>query len=101
MAKKNMIEREKRRRELAKKYAVKRQALKAKISDPNVGYEEKSAAIDALASLPRDSSPCRQRNRCSVTGRPRGVYRKFRLARTKLRETAMRGEIPGLKLASW
>ncbi|TAM11959.1 MAG: 30S ribosomal protein S14 [Nevskiaceae bacterium] len=101
MAKQSMIEREKRRAGLAKKYAAKRKALKAKISDQNIGYEEKSAAIVALASLPRDSSPSRQRNRCSITGRPRGVYRKFKLARTKLRETAMRGEIPGLKLASW
>lgn len=101
MAKLSMIEREKKRAALAKKYAARRKELKAKVSDANVGYEEKTAAIIALAKLPRDSSPCRQRNRCSITGRPRGVYRKFKLARTKLREAAMRGEVPGLKLASW
>lgn len=101
MAKTSMIEREKHRSELVKKYAAKRKTLKATIVDPNVGFEEKAAAIDALSRLPRDSSPSRKRNRCQLTGRPRGVYRKFKLARTKLREAAMRGEVPGLKKASW
>ncbi|HEU0197232.1 MAG TPA: 30S ribosomal protein S14 [Nevskiaceae bacterium] len=101
MAKTSIIEREKRRVALAKKYADRRKALKAKIVDAGVGYDDKVAAIVALAKLPRDSSPSRQRTRCAVTGRPRGVYRKFGLARTKLREAAMRGEVPGLKLASW
>lgn len=101
MAKTCMIEREKKRAVLAKKYAAKRKELKATIADPDVGYEAKVAAVDALARLPRDSSPSRGRNRCQITGRPRGVYRKFGLARTKLREAAMRGELPGLKMASW
>jgi len=101
MAKTSMIERESKRAALAKKYAAKRKALKAVIADPSVSYEDKATAMTALAKLPRDSSPCRGRNRCQLTGRPRGVYRKFGLARTKLREAAMRGEVPGLKKASW
>lgn len=101
MAKTNMLEREKNRLELAKKFAKKRKALKATIVDPNSSYEEKLAAVEKLQKLPRDSSPIRQRNRCNVTGRSRGVYRKFGLSRTKLREAATRGEIPGLKKASW
>lgn len=101
MAKTSMIEREIKRAELVKKYTARRKALKAVISDPAVGYEEKTAAITALNKLPRDSSPSRRRSRCQITGRPRGVYRKFGLSRTKLREAAMRGEVPGLKKASW
>lgn len=101
MAKTSMIEREIKRAELVKKYTARRKALKAVISDPTVGYEEKTAAITALSRLPRDSSPSRRRSRCQITGRPRGVYRKFGLSRTKLREAAMRGEVPGLKKASW
>ncbi len=101
MAKTSMIQREHKRTALVKKYAARRKALKAVIVDPAVGYEEKTAAITALTKLPRDSSPSRGRNRCQITGRPRGVYRKFGLARTKLREAAMRGEVPGLKMASW
>lgn len=101
MAKTNMIERDKKRAALAKKYAKKRDALKTVVADPNASYEDKQAAAFALQKLPRDSSPCRGRNRCKVTGRSRGVYRKFGLARTKLREVAMRGEVPGLKMASW
>lgn len=101
MAKTSMLEREKNRLSLAKKFAKKRDALKATIVDPNVSFEDKMAAVDKLQKLPRDSSPSRQRNRCAVTGRPRGVYRKFGLARTKLREAASRGEVPGLKKASW
>lgn len=101
MAKTNMIEREKKRAALAKKYATKRAKLKALISDPKVAAEEREAAVARLAALPRDSSPSRGRSRCAITGRSRGVYRKFGLARTKLREATMRGEIPGLGKASW
>jgi small subunit ribosomal protein S14 len=96
-----MVEREKKRAALVKKYAKKRAALKAIIESPDSSYDERADAVNKLQKLPRDSSASRVRNRCKVTGRPRGVYRKFGLARTKLRETAMRGEIPGLKKASW
>lgn len=101
MAKTNMIEREKNRALLVKKFAKKRAALKATVIDPNASYDERAAAVEKLQKLPRDSSAIRQRNRCKVTGRSRGVYRKFGLARVKLREAATRGEIPGLKKASW
>jgi small subunit ribosomal protein S14 len=101
MAKTNMIEREKKRAALAKKHAAKRAKLKALIKDPKVAPEEREAAVARLAALPRDSSPIRGRGRCAITGRPRGVYRKFGLARTKLREATVRGEIPGLGKASW
>jgi len=101
MAKTNMIERDKKRAALVKKYAKKRAALKAIVVDQNASYDERIAAANALQKLPRDSSPSRQRNRCELTGRPRGVYRKFGLSRVKLRESAMRGEVPGLKKASW
>ena len=101
MAKTNMIEREKKRAALAAKHASKRAALKAKISSVTVSEEEKAAAVVALQKLPRDSSKSRQRSRCQLTGRSRGVYKKFGLARHKLREAANRGEVPGLKKASW
>jgi len=101
MAKVSMINREKRRLKLVKKYVGKRAELKAVISDPEVGFEEKQQAIFALQKLPRDSSPVRQRNRCEITGRPRGFYRKFGLSRNKLREATMRGDVPGLRKASW
>ena len=101
MAKTNMLEREKRRQALAKKYAVKRATLRELIRDPKTAHEDRVAAQESLQKLPRDSNPNRQRNRCAITGRPRGVYRKFGLTRTKLRETANRGEIPGLSKASW
>ncbi len=101
MAKKSMIQRELKRANLASRYAEKRKALKAVISNPESSYEDKMAAVDKLASLPRDSSPVRGQNRCRVTGRPHGVYRKFGLCRNKLREAAMRGDVPGLVLASW
>lgn len=101
MAKISMIERDRRRAEAAKKYAAKRAALKAKVQDPNAGSEERFEAHQTLQKLPRDSSPVRQRNRCRLTGRPHGYYRKFGLARNKLREAAMRGDIPGLVKASW
>jgi small subunit ribosomal protein S14 len=101
MAKTNMLEREKRREALAKKHAQKRAKLKELIRDPRSSPEQRVAAQETLQKLPRDSNPNRQRNRCSVTGRSRGVYRKFGLARTKLREAANRGELPGLTKASW
>ena len=101
MAKTNMVEREKRRAKIAKKYAAKRAQLKELIRNPKTSPEERAAAQVKLQKLPRDANPIRLRNRCQITGRPRGVYRKFGLARTKIREVAMRGEIPGLTKASW
>lgn len=101
MAKTSMIQRELKRAKLVAKYADKRAALKATIRDVNSTDEQRAAAQAKLNALPRDSSPSRQRNRCSVTGRPHGVYRKFGLGRNKLRESAMKGEIPGLTKASW
>jgi small subunit ribosomal protein S14 len=101
MAKTNMIEREKRRIQIAKKYAPKRAQLKEIIRSPKSSPEQRLAAQTALQTQPRDASVSRQRNRCQITGRSRGVYRKFGLARTKIREVAMRGEIPGLGKASW
>lgn len=101
MAKDSMIEREKRRAKLVEKYREKREKLKAIISSPKSTDEEVFEAGIALQKLPRDSSPVRKRNRCSLTGRPRGYYRKFGLGRNKLREAAMRGDVPGLKKASW
>jgi len=101
MAKKSMVAREVRRLGLAERHAAKRIALKAVIADPNAGIEERYEAQQKLQALPRDSSPSRQRNRCQITGRPRGYYRKFGLGRNKLREAAMKGMIPGLSKASW
>ena len=101
MAKRNMINREHKRIALVAKYAKRRAALKATISSVNSTPEEKFAAVEALQKLPRDSSKSRVRNRCKITGRSRGVYKKFGLARHKLREAAMRGEVPGLTKASW
>jgi small subunit ribosomal protein S14 len=101
MAKVSMINREKRRAKLVRKYASKRAELKAIIADPEVGFDERQEAMFALQKLPRDSSPVRQRNRCAVSGRPRGFYRRFGLSRNKLREAAMRGDVPGLRKASW
>jgi len=101
MAKVSMINREKKRAKLVKKYAKKRAELKAVIVDPEVGFEERQEAMFALQKLPRDSSPVRQRNRCTISGRPRGFYRRFGLGRNKLRDVAMRGDVPGLRKASW
>ena len=101
MAKKSMIMRELKREKLVKRYAAKRTELKRIIRNVNSSDEERTAAVAKLSALPRDSSPSRQRNRCSITGRPHGVYRKFGLARNKLREAAMNGEIPGLTKSSW
>ena len=101
MAKTSMIQREAKRTKLVAKYAEKRAALKAIISDVNASDDEKWDATLKLQALPRDSSSSRQRNRCQITGRPHGVYRRFGLSRIKLREAAMRGDVPGLKKASW
>lgn len=101
MAKQSMIAREKKRAATVKKYASKRTELKATIRDPNASDEDKWSAQIKLQKLPRDASPSRKRNRCQVTGRPHGVYRKFGLCRNKLREAAMRGDVPGLVKASW
>lgn len=101
MAKTNMVEREKRRAKIARKYAVKRAQLKEIIRAPKSTPEQRLAAQAALSAQPRDASASRQRKRCAITGRSRGVYRKFGLSRVKIREVAMRGEIPGLGKASW
>lgn len=101
MAKRSMIEREKKRARIVKKYAAKRAAFKAVIRDPNASDEEKWDAQVALQKLPRNASPARQQRRCQVTGRPHGVYRKFGLCRNKLREAAMKGYVPGLVKGSW
>ncbi len=99
MAKLSMINREAKRARLVKKYAAKRAELKEAIRKGD--DEARWNAVKALQALPRDASPSRQRNRCRLTGRPHGFYRKFGLARNKLREAAMRGDIPGLRKASW
>jgi len=101
MAKTSMIEREKRRARVVKKYAAKRARIKETIRDPRASQEERMAAIEALQKLPRDSSPVRKRSRCAITGRTRGNYSKFGLGRVKLREATMRGDVPGLRKASW
>jgi small subunit ribosomal protein S14 len=101
MAKISMVERERKRMKMVAKYANKRAELKAKIKDLSLAPEERMAAQEKLQKLPRDASPTRVQRRCRVTGRPHAVYRKFGLCRNKLRETAMRGEVPGLRKASW
>jgi len=101
MAKVSMVNREKKRAKLVAKYAAKRAELKATVSNPDASFEERQDAMFRLQKLPRDSSPVRQRNRCAISGRPRGFYRKFGLGRNKLREAAMRGDVPGLRKASW
>ena len=101
MAKVSMINREKRRAKLAAKYAKKRAELKAIINSTEASDDEKWEAQVKLQKLPRNASPVRQQRRCQVTGRPHAVYRKFGLCRNKLREAAMRGDVPGLAKASW
>jgi len=101
MAKQSMIQRDLKRTKIVEKYAVKRAAIKAIIENPKTSFEEMMEDQLKLQKLPRNSSPSRQRNRCQLTGRPRGYYRKFGLSKTQLREAAMRGDIPGLKKASW
>lgn len=101
MAKKSMIAREDKRKKLVQKYDVKRKSLKEIIRDPNSTFDAKEAAHLQLQKLPRDSSVTRVRNRCNITGRPHGYYRKFGLSRNKLREATMRGDVPGVVKASW
>ena len=101
MAKTSMIEREKRREKLVKQHAVKRAKLKETIRSPKSTDAEREEAVRKLQSMPRDASASRVRKRCAITGRSRGVYRKFGLGRTKLREATMRGDVPGLRKASW
>ncbi len=101
MAKTSMVNREIKREKLVKKFAAKRAELKKIINSVTAAYEDKLEAVAKLNKLPRDSSASRQRNRCVLSGRPRGVYRKFGLGRNKLREATMRGDVPGLRKASW
>jgi len=101
MAKLSVKLREQKRRQTVAKFKVRRQALLDLIRDPKAQDEDREAAREKLQKLPRDASPTRLRNRCALTGRPRGVYRKFGLGRNKLRDLAMRGEVPGVIKASW
>ncbi|NIP73805.1 MAG: 30S ribosomal protein S14 [Gammaproteobacteria bacterium] len=101
MAKTCMIERDKKRERTVKKFAAKRAELKAIINSPSASEEQRTEAMRRLHALPRDASPTRLRNRCRLTGRPHGYYRKFGLGRNKLREATMRGDVPGLRKASW
>jgi small subunit ribosomal protein S14 len=101
MAKISLVNREEKRRDTVKKYAAKRTELLEVIRNGKASEEDKAAAREKLQALPRNASPTRLRNRCALTGRPRGFFRKFGLARNKVREIAMRGEIPGLTKASW
>jgi small subunit ribosomal protein S14 len=101
MAKTSMINRDLKRTKMTKKFATRRAELKKIINSVNVSYEEKQVAVVKLNKMPRDASPSRIRNRCAITGRPRGTYQKFGLGRNKLREATMRGDVPGLRKASW
>ncbi len=101
MAKLALINRDAKRRAMVKKYAKKREALEAIMNNPKVSDEDRFAARQKIQQLPRNANPTRVRNRCALTGRPRGYFRKFGLGRNKLREFAMRGEIPGIVKASW
>lgn len=101
MAKTNMIQRDLKRAKLVKKYAAKRAELKRRAIDPKLSLDDRLEAQKQLQKQPRDASPSRQRNRCALSGRARGVYRKFGLGRNKLREATMRGDVPGLRKASW
>jgi len=101
MAKTCMVNRDVKRKKLAKRHASKRADLKKTLNSQTASYEDKMEASAKLQKLPRDSSVSRQRNRCVLTGRSRGVYRKFGLGRNKLREATMRGDVPGLRKASW
>lgn len=101
MAKNSMIEREYKRMKTVKKYAAKRAQLKGRIKDLDLSASERTEAQKQLQKLPRDANPVRLQRRCRLTGRPHAVYRKFGLCRNKLREVAMRGEVPGLHKASW
>ncbi len=101
MAKKSMVNRELKRERMVAKYAAKRQKLKDIISDSNTSDEQRMEAMLELQALPRNASPVRLRNRCGLTGRPHGYFRKFGLSRNKLRERVMQGDVPGVRKASW
>ena len=101
MAKKSMLAREKKRAATVKRFSAKRAEYRRVIRDPKSLDDEREAAQLKLQALPRDASPVRIRNRCAISGRPKGFYRKFGLARNMLREATMRGEMPGLRKASW
>ncbi len=101
MARQSVINREKKRRDTVRKFAAKRAELMTTLKSSSASDEDKAAAREKLQKLPRNASPVRLRNRCALTGRPRGVFRKFGLGRGKLREIALRGEIPGVIKASW
>lgn len=101
MAKQSMIEREKKRAKIVAKFSSKRDDLKKASVNMSLSYEERMEAMSKLAKLPRNASPVRQQNRCRLTGRPHGVYKKFGLSRNMLRELAMQGDVPGLRKASW
>jgi small subunit ribosomal protein S14 len=101
MAKKSMVERQTRREKIVKRFAAKREKYRSIIQSPTASDDDKRAAQVRLQGLPRDASPVRLRNRCAITGRPTGFYRKFGLGRNKLREATMRGDLPGLSKASW
>lgn len=101
MAKLALINRQKKRETLVAKFAAKREKLQAIVNDQSLTEEERFEARLKIQALPRNANPTRLRNRCAITGRPRGVFRKFGLGRSKLREIAMRGEIPGVVKASW
>ena len=101
MAKLSMINREHKRAQTVLKFASRRSGLKKIIKDMSLSEEDREAARIKLNKMPRDASPSRMRNRCAITGRPHGFYRKFGLGRNKLREAAMRGDVPGLVKASW
>ena len=101
MAKKSSIAKNLSRQKIVSKYATKRKELKAIIKDPKTSLDEKKIAFMSLEKMPRDANPIRIRNRCNLTGRPRGYYRKFGLSRISLREMANNGKIPGITKASW
>ena len=101
MARRSLIEREKRRTELTERYAERRAVLRSTISAPDTDPDLRAAAVRTLSSLPRDSSPSRRRNRDQIDGRPRGVLSRFGLSRVRFRELALRGELPGVRKASW
>jgi len=101
MAKLSLINRQQKREKLVAKFAKRRASLQSVIDNPKASDDDKYAARLALQALPRNANPTRLRNRCAITGRPRGVFRKFGLGRNKLREYAMRGEVPGVVKASW
>lgn len=101
MAKKSMLERERKRAKTVQRFAKKRAELKKTILSVTSSDEERADAVLKLQKLPRNASPSRRRNRCAITGRPQGYYRKFGLGRNKLREETMQGNIPGLRKASW